>query len=351
MTGSVTTNGVVGSPYTMKNRIINGAMMIDQRNAGAAITQTTSLLYGADRWFTYGSVASKFTAQQQTSVVPAGFTYATKITSSSAYTVGASEYFLFGQRIEGYNIADLGWGTANAKTITLSFWVYSSLTGTFGGQLENSNGTRSYPFSYTISSANTWEQKTVTITGDTTGSWAGTTSTGIQVCFSLGSGSTVSGTSGSWSSTEYFSATGATSVVGTNGATFYITGVQLEVGSTATAFEWRPYGMELQLCQRYYELMPMTSFTGAAGGTLISLTAKFSVQKRTDATIAVAKGSGTDFNLFRPGSELTNTSVNVSANYSDKDSMMIEFGTFTFSNNQAWSGRRGTGQFGASAEL
>ena len=142
VTGSIEATQVgttVSQLFGMRNRIINGAMVIDQRNAGASITQTTSLLYGADRWFTYGSVASKFTAQQQTSVVPTGYTYATKITSSSAYTVGASEYFLFGQRIEGFNIADLAWGTASASSITLSFWVRCSLTGTFGGIIKNQN--------------------------------------------------------------------------------------------------------------------------------------------------------------------------------------------------------------------
>jgi len=237
---------------TMRNRIINGAMMIDQRNAGASVaTSSNSSVYTVDRWKAYYSQFSKFTVQQS-STAPSGFTNSLLATSSSAYTVGASEYFLISQILEGLNVADLGWGAAGASTVTLSFWVRSSLTGTFGGAVGNGAGNRSYPFSYTISSANTWEQKTITILGDTAGAWSKDSTTGIALYFSLGSGSSVSGTAGSWAGALYTSATGATSVVGTNGATFYITGVQLEKGTTATAFEQRLYGTELQLCQRYF---------------------------------------------------------------------------------------------------
>ena len=152
-----------------------------------------------------------------------------------------------------FNAADLAWGTANAKTVTLSFWVRSSLTGTFGGAIFNAAGDRSYPFTYTVSSANTWTQISVTIAGDTSGSWGTTNGISLQICFSLGTGTTYSGTAGAWASTLYTSATGAVSVVGTNGATFYITGVQLEAGTTASPFEYRQFGTELVLCQRYYE--------------------------------------------------------------------------------------------------
>jgi hypothetical protein len=224
-------------------------MVIDQRNAGASITPTNAS-YGVDRWQYALTQASKLTAQQSTTA-PVGFTQSNLITSSSAYSVGASEVFLFRQRIEGFNVADLGWGTANAQTVTLSFWVRSSLTGTFGGSIRNDAQNRSYPFSYTISSANTFEQKTIVISGDTTGTWEKNNFTGIEVNFSLGSGSTLSNTAGAWVAGSYASATGATSVVGTNGATFYITGVQLEKGATATAFDYRSYGTELALCQRY----------------------------------------------------------------------------------------------------
>jgi hypothetical protein len=252
------------STFGFKNRIINGAMVIDQRNAGASVTQTTTALYPVDRFLIVGSVASKFTAQRNAGSVtpPAGYINYLGLTSSSAYTVGAAETFVVQQRIEGLNIADLAWGTASAATVTLSFWVRSSLTGTFGGSLRNSAVNRSYPFTYTIASANTWTQASVTIAGDTTGTWLTTNGIGVSVIFSVGTGSTDSGTAGAWAATNYTSATGATSVVGTNGATFYITGVQLEKGSTATSFDYRPYGTELQLAQRYYQFDPYVMWTG-----------------------------------------------------------------------------------------
>ena len=243
-----------GNASIMKNRIINGAMVISQRYGTSSTTPsaTASNVYILDRFFYAQSQASKFSIQQLSSSPPAGFSNYMGLTTASAVSIGSSDYFFTGQVIEGFNWADLGWGTANAKTVTLSFWVQSSLTGTFGGSLQNYNQNRSYPFSYTISSANTWTQISITVTGDTGGTWAGATNAGsLELNFGLGVGSTLSGTAGSWSANNYLSATGATSVVGTNGATFYITGVQLEVGSSATGFEYRQYGQELALCQRY----------------------------------------------------------------------------------------------------
>ena len=247
--GSVQSGGWTG----MKNRIINGAMVIDQRNAGASITQTTTNQWAVDRFIVVGTVASKFTAQQNAGAVtpPAGFINYLGITSSSAYTVGAAENFNIRYYNEGLNTADLGWGTANAQTVTLSFWVRSSLTGTFGGSINNYAFNRSYPYTFTINSANTWEYKTVTIAGDTSGTWLTTNSGSLCVFWNLGCGTTNSGTAGAWSASTLIAPTGATSVVGTNGATFYITGVQLERGSTASSFEYRSYGTELALCQRY----------------------------------------------------------------------------------------------------
>ena len=237
-----------------KNRIINGGMVIDQRNAGAASANTING-YFLDRWAVQQSVTGKIIAQQNAGSVtpPVGFTKYLGITSQSAYTVLTNDYYRILQIIEGFNCADLGWGTANAVTVTLSFWVRSSLTGTFGGVIGNVTGGRSYPFTYSISAANTWEQKTITIPGDTTGTYATDNTGSITLQFGLGVGTTFSGPAGVWASAAYVSATGATSVVGTNGATFYITGVQLEKGVTATSFDYRPYGTELVLCQRYYE--------------------------------------------------------------------------------------------------
>jgi hypothetical protein len=260
-TGEITAN-VNGSDvfnassnFGFKNRIINGAMVIDQRNAGASVAMTGGI-YITDRWRSYASAASKLTAQQS-STVPTGFSNSLLFTSQSAYTQSATDEFLVEQRIEGFNTSDLAWGTANAQTVTLSFWVRSSLTGTFSGALSNSAQDRNYPFTFTISTANTFEYKSVTIAGDTSGTWIGSTNgIGIRVKFNLGTGSTYLQTAGAWTASYANGATGSVALVNTNTATFYITGVQLEKGSTATSFDYRPYGTELSLCQRYYTSLP-----------------------------------------------------------------------------------------------
>lgn len=251
---TATINGYTPTVSNMPglNRIINGAMMIDQRNGGASVTAGSGNVYSLDRWKMLYSVDNKFTVQQQPNPTGVSFSAVAQITSSSAYAVGAGDIFGVQQIIEGYNVADLKWGTADAAAITLSFWVNCSLTGTFGGSVVNNGGTRSYIFTYTVSAANTWEYKTVTIPGDTTGTWLSTNGIGLILSFALGGGSTYSGTAGSWAAANKYTATGAVSVVGTSGATFYITGVQLERGSSATPFEVRQYGTELALCQRYY---------------------------------------------------------------------------------------------------
>jgi hypothetical protein len=247
--------------FGFKNRFINGAMLIDQRNAGASTT-ITATAYTLDRWQAYcGGVSSKFSVQQTPSAtetgyatrVAAGFTSYLGCTSLSAYSISSSDRFGINQTIEGLNASDLAWGTSSAKTITLSFWVYSSLTGTFGGSIQNYAATRSYPFSYTISAANTWAQVSITVAGDTSGTWLTTSSGFATINFGIGTGSTYSGTANAWATADYRSTTGATSVVGTSGATFYITGVQLEIGSVASSFDFRDYGRELILCQRYYQ--------------------------------------------------------------------------------------------------
>jgi hypothetical protein len=285
-TTGINVDGPFNSASSMgfKNRLINSAMVIDQRNAGASVTPASGQ-YTLDRWTFSLSQASKISTQQS-STAPAGFVNSSLITSLSSYSVSAGDLFLFEQHIEGYNIADLGWGTADAKPVTLSFWVRSSLTGTFGGGIQNSAQTRSYPFSYTISSANTWTQISITIAGETSGTWLKTNGIGMYVFFGLGVGSTYSGTAGSWSTNNYLSATGATSVVGTNGATWYVTGVQLEKGSTATSFDYRPYGTELALCQRYYQ--PINSISALASSTTaIATNIQFAVPMRATPTISI----------------------------------------------------------------
>jgi len=282
----------------LRNRIINGDMRIDQRNAGASFTPTDPS-YSLDRWKFRVSQTSKLTVQQNAGAVttPAGFSNYLGVTSSSAYTVTSSDFFVLVQDIEGYNFSDFDFGTANAKTLTISFWVRSSITGTFNIAIRNSAANRSYPVTYTILAANTWEQKTISIAGDTSGTWIGATNgIGLSVIFNLGSGSTFNGTSGSWQAANYTSVSGATSVVGTNGATFYITGVQLEVGTAATPFERRQYGQELSLCQRYYEANINTTggfgvavgFSGniVSGGTYYNAV-NYIVPKRAAPTITL----------------------------------------------------------------
>jgi hypothetical protein len=250
--------GVVASGYTIKNRIINGAMVIDQRNNGASLSLTGSL-YTVDRWIYAADVGSKFTFQQNYGAVtpPVGFSKYAGFYVSSAYTPSGNEISVFQQAVEGFNFADLAWGTANAKTITLSFQVYSSLTGTFSGAFRNNGTTRSYPFSYSIPVANTWTSISVTIPGDTSGTWVGATNgVGVYLNFDIGSANgSFRGPANAWATTTgngYIGVTNSVQVVATAGATWYVTGVQLEIGTSATSFERRLYGQELANCQRYY---------------------------------------------------------------------------------------------------
>ena len=278
---------------SFKNRIINGAMQIDQRNAGAAVTiNSTGNTYTVDRWAASGQNTDGVYTAQRSTTAPSGFTNSLLATVTTAdASIGSTQSYLLTQFIEGLNAADLAWGTASAATVTLSFWVRSSLTGTFGGVIQNSDNSRSYPFTYTISSANTWEQKTVTIAGDTSGTWLTDTGRGITVRFSLGVGSSYKTTAGAWAAGNYFAPTGSFDFISTLSATFYVTGVQLEKGSTATAFDYRPYTTELQLCQRYYTSIKPPGATYTANGVIragintIIATVAFPTTMRTTATI------------------------------------------------------------------
>ena len=276
---------------TFRNRIINGACVIDQRNAGASTTPNSQ--YTLDRWLFNNTQTGKFTVQQNAGSVtpPAGFTNYLGCTVASAYSIGSTDYFWIGQLIEGYNMADLSWGTASAKPITISFWVYSSLTGTFAGGLRNNAASRSYGFNYSIPVANTWTYITVTIVGDTTGTWLTTNGVGVRLEFSLGVGSTYTQAAGAWTAGNYDVASGGVSVVANAGATFYITGVQLEAGSTASPFEYRQYGTELALCQRYCRTYG-NGLSGTAGAAdRIYFTPLFEQPMRASPSISLI-GSG-----------------------------------------------------------
>jgi len=301
-----------------RNRIINGDMRIDQRNAGAAVTASGN--FPVDRFIAVNSTDGAFSAQQDTSVpTGAGFVNSLKFTTTTAdATLTTFQNLNLTHQIEGTNVADLMWGSASARTVTLSFWVRSSLTGTFGGALRNSGATRSYPFSYSISVADTWEYKTLVIPGDTSGTWLTTTGLGVQVVFGLGAGPDRSGTAGAWAAANAIAPTGAVSVIGTLNATWYITGVQLETGSVATPFERRPFGTELALCQRYcYSAKDDGDANSVFGtgmafsGTSAGVGIVFPVTMRASPSTLTTAGS---FNVWSSsGSALSVTSISLNA--------------------------------------
>lgn len=283
-----------GSSLGFKNRIINGDMRIDQRNAGASVSVTDANQYTLDRWQGVASIAaSKFTIQQSSNA-PSGFSTSLLVTATSSYSVLSNDYFMIRQKIEGFNTSDLNWGTSNALTVTLSFWVKSSVTGSFGAAVVNSANSFSFPFSYTVLSSNTWEYKSITISGPTSGSWVGATNgIGLQIKFSLGSGASYSGASNTWSSSDLVQPTGSASIVAASGATFYITGVQLEKGSVATPFEYRDYGRELIMCQRYFERC-IRYVSGVAGSSNTNYgTMVLKVVKRATPTVTYSAGYST----------------------------------------------------------
>jgi hypothetical protein len=286
-----------------RNRIINGNMAIDQRNAGASVTPANGA-YTLDRWAANNFASSGKFSVQQSSVAPAGFNNSLLVTSLSAYSIASGDLYAVYQTVEGFNVADLGWGAAGAQTVTLSFWVRSSLTGTFGGAFQNDAGDRAYPFAYTIAAANTWEQKTITVAGDTTGTWLKTNGGGVTIKFGLGVGSTRSSTAGAWAAGNFASSTGATSVVATNGATFYITGVQLEAGSVASPFERRDYGRELMMCQRYYYKQQATGTSDyfgnghCTGTTTLVGTSNFPVSMRTTPSALGQTGTAANYSIY-----------------------------------------------------
>lgn len=261
-------NGLVypdASSMGFRNRIINGDMRIDQRNNGAAVT--TSGQYLVDR-FTQ-AFANASCSFQQAPDAPTGFTNSLKltVTTGAAPSVGSNNAIL--QRIEGLNTADLSFGSASAASVTLSFWVKASVTGTYATSLTNSAFNRSYVATYQINAANTWEQKTVTITGDTTGTWLTTNGTGIVVLWDFGSGSNLNTTAGSWQAGNFYRTSSCTTIAATTNATFQITGVQLEAGTVASPFERRDYGRELMMAQRYFQTFTAITYLYAGASTTL----------------------------------------------------------------------------------
>ena len=258
--------------FGFKNRIINGGMTISQRN-GTTSTSQVHAAYNLDRWFGYsyqsGVTTGKYTVAQSTSA-PSNYINSLLLTSSTATSSASGDLYLIGQFIEGFNIADLGWGTSSGKSVTLSFWVQSSVTGTFGGAVRNQNNNCAYPFTYTISTANTWTQATITMPAPTTGTtWQTDNSQGICIFFNVQLGSSVTLTAnGTWQTSACYGASGCVNLLTSSGNTLYITGVQLEVGSQATSFDFRDYGRELFLCQRYFQIVGGTNTEHFAMGVM-----------------------------------------------------------------------------------
>ena len=312
VSGSLTIAGETAATQNslgVRNLIINGDMRIDQRNGGASITANDQT-FVVDRFKFRTSQSSKMTAEQVTDV-PAGqgFQYSTKITSSSAYTVLSTDFFNMQHLLEVQNIYHLMFGSSNAKTVTLSFWVKSSLTGSFAVSLNNVGASPSvYPAEYIINTANTWEKKTITVEGDTTGTYnTGVNSAGLGIIFNLGYGSNYEGTKNSWNASDANTFSGAVNLLETNGATLYITGVQLEVG-TATPFEHRPYDMELQRCQRYYQTIARGLAVVGAGMAYTTTAAYYVVNFITPMRGTPVADMTGDFRYYRGGSSaLTST--------------------------------------------
>jgi hypothetical protein len=326
----------INTPNTFgfKNRIINGAMVIDQRNAGASITVSSATNFNVDRFKSSNQTTAVVTLQQ-VSDAPIGFVNSSKFTVTTAdSSIGSTEICYIAQLIEGFNVADLGWGTANAKTVTLSFWVKSSITGLMGGAI--SNTVRSYPYSYTINSANTWEYKTVTIAGDTSGTWNTTNSIGMVVYFNIGCGTDYLNTPGVWVTAEELGPTGQVNVISTLNATWQVTGVQLEVGSTATSFDYRPYGTEFQLCQRYYQLYQgIIAYSSPNYNYQLYSGYPFPVPMRTTPSI----GQTGLFSFDLPGSYTrTQSSASIAINVATQTGAAYVIGNFSsLSTNQVHS--------------
>jgi len=247
LAGSADAGGLTG-----RNLIINGAFSVFQRGTSAT-TVNGNDIFAADRFKGWANGGGTFTVEQSTDVPNNEFEFSAKLTNTATDgSVAASDNYRWATDLEGYTVSQLGYGHSDAKAVTLSFWVKSSLAGTYCGALYSTTASRHYIYEYTISSANTWEKKTITITsGDTTGSWNKTNGNGLRIYWGFGSGTDYQGTAGAWTAGEKWETSNQAAWIGSASATFYITGVQLEVGDTATPFEHRSYGDELARCQRY----------------------------------------------------------------------------------------------------
>ncbi len=343
-----------------KNLIINGGMAISQRSSSAVTVNSTTRTYAIDRFFGFGTSSAGVFTEEQSTDVPSGerFYNSSKITVTTNSSPSGSQTYGWGQGIEGLNTASLMFGSANAMTVTLSFWVKSSLTGTFSVILANNGGSRTYPATYTISSANTWEYKSITVAGDQSGTWNTDNTEGLSVLWMLGTGSSLHGTANAWAASK-FGVSGQTDLIGTNGATLYITGVSLEIGDVATPFEHESFAATLQKCQRYYTTSGFNSGTSYGGGgiAMYAFTASeaggtviFPTTMRAGPTIRTKDASGNIGGIHRaggPGDVTSGVAVVWSVN---AESDKVGFSGLTKSS--AWAaGNMLIGVWDASAEL
>lgn len=302
------------SAYTFlgmgRNRVINGDMVIDQQNAGTSVVvSTTATVYSVDTMAAQGQIAKGvFTLQQLQTIPPTNFTnYLHVAVTTADGSIAAGATYTLQNRIEGYCIRDFNWGTVNAKTVAVSFWARSSRTGTFSASLYQSAGSlNSYVFNYTINSANTWQYFTVTIPGPTSGTFDNTTGIGIRIFWDLGCGTSSETTAGSWQSGNFFRTAGSVKLIDTISSTLDVTGVQMELGTSSTPFEFRPYATELVMCQRYLETTYFGVVIGSASNnfydsanavqinttTMRSQSMPFKVLKRAAPTVTLYSTSG-----------------------------------------------------------
>jgi hypothetical protein len=287
---SATGTVVMGSSFK-RNRIINGNMLIDQRNAGASVSATTGGVFVTDRYTIQSQANGNITGQQVSTVPNSGFSNSLKMTVSTAAAPGTTTQNDIYYRIEGYNIADFGFGQASPQSITLSFWAYSSVAGTYSLSLGNvgSGSGRWYVTTYTLT-ASTWTKITITVPGDSSGTWNSTNGIGMQIFWSLGTGTSYqTSTLNAWQTgTTLFAANTETAWCNNSGATFYVTGVQLEVGTKATPYEMQIYSDQLSQCYRYCFVAPANWFYayGGSGSALVNFatTGYFPVPMRTTPT-------------------------------------------------------------------
>jgi hypothetical protein len=317
--GSTQTTSPFTGGFGFRNRIINGDFRIDQRNAGASTSVPNgTIVYGVDRTLVYEDTGASSCTVQQVTDAPSGFINSLRFTVGTGGTATAAQLAVAEHRVEGFNFADSAYGTASAQTFTLSFWVKSSLTGTYCVGLRNASDNRSYVATYTINSASTWEYKTITIAGDTSGTWGTGNGIGISVRFDLGSGSNYrTSTLNSWQAGLLFSNSSQANLIGTSSATWQITGLQLEKGSTATSFDYRPYGTELELCQRYYEYVDQRALGLWASATTARVFPKFQVKKRAAPTITLRSGSIYAEQIGIAATTATSPTLAVTSSYTD----------------------------------